>query len=111
MRKFKFRAWDTKLKSFIYFKLGDYCAFVKCGQYVVNQFSGLLDKNGKDIYEGDIIGGEGFWGTVIFEEGMFLVSNSKIEGSRFELNDYFRDHFEIIGNIFENSVDKNPISV
>ena len=64
MRELKFRAWDAKNKLFYYFTIGE-----GSGVFTVNgiynamcldgikfeQFTGLLDKNGKEIYEGDII--------------------------------------------------------
>ena len=67
MRTIKFRAWDKKEKLFVdaaglaisafgepmEFGNGD-CHF-NMDDLVVMQFTGLLDKNGKEIYEGDII--------------------------------------------------------
>jgi uncharacterized phage protein (TIGR01671 family) len=51
-RKFKFRVWDTKLQ-----KMMSWNPFIRFddSEYVVQQFTGLSDKNGREIYEGDIV--------------------------------------------------------
>ena len=64
MRELKFRAWDIDCHRFEYFEIGenDDCygmfrvAANKFGS-VVEQYTGLKDKNGKEIYDGDILGG------------------------------------------------------
>ena len=62
MREHKYRAWDKEEKHFVYFELfqgvNNYSSpaiysWAKLGQW--QQFTGLLDRNGKEIYERDII--------------------------------------------------------
>lgn len=70
-------------------------------QYVlpktVGQFTGLLDKNGVEIYEGDIVCNEGFKEKVYWDEFYgWVVSDEAMLG---EVN-FAR--IQVIGNIYEN---------
>ncbi len=117
----KFRAWDSVKKEM--FK--DTFAITESGQVVVveqesivcppdyvfvdhlaiMQSTGLFDRNGQEIFEGDILygyAGEDFWEIVEFdtEEGKWIRKdiwyNSKLGLS--ENNEFM----EIVGNIYEN---------
>lgn len=134
MREIKFRAWDKQNKSWI----EDTFLIMNCGTRIsvwpdgnhcqsyalfigfdikLSQYTGLKDKNGKEIYEGDILFGreEGdgettAWTDVYYEvlydtqDAIFVCKDINYKNRSWDcmLCDIC-DEYEVIGNIYESS--------
>ena len=122
MREIKFRVWEKNLKEIIpVYDIDFKNRMINTGilwktfdEVELMQFTGLKDKNGKEIYEGDILRDHGEEGA--FYEYPFYIEYSKERGS-FDFVDKFDYYFgiarytafqiscervEVIGNIYEN---------
>jgi uncharacterized phage protein (TIGR01671 family) len=127
MREIKFRCWnevDEKMykvlqitfelikdsEGFVYYEkilsTGERRAIAqKLSDVILMQYIGLLDKQGKEIYEGDIVRYNGLY----FEHGLYEIKfvNGSFIGinEKDELNfrkDFDFENVEVVGNIYEN---------
>jgi uncharacterized phage protein (TIGR01671 family) len=115
MREIKFRVWNIKNKKWIdswWLQFGSYNRLITdigcyinlsehSHDYIIQQYTGLKDKNCKEIYEGDIVK---FiqWPNqsplqIVFKDGVFTYDNTFYDFDGL----LYPNECEIIGNIFE----------
>jgi uncharacterized phage protein (TIGR01671 family) len=110
-REIKFRAWDattSQPKMLLWNDLkSSKCehVFILSEDVTIMQFTGLKDRKGKEIYEGDIVNGCQFngsiaYGKIVWSDFRFVIYPI---GKFLEGLDYIKsERLEIIGNIYES---------
>lgn len=112
MREIKFRAWDAVMyfmvdvdyykidfKGQVFFDNDDKSLYNQTDKLILMQYTGLKDKDGVEIYEGDYLldGHSGGRGEVKFYKGAFIV---EFDNEMQDLYDWTYEY--VIGNIYEN---------
>ncbi len=110
-REIKFRLWDIDQKRFI--SSNDERLFFEfeaghiyqdgtnvTEYYTLLQFTGLQDKNGKEIYEGDVVTWYNSDGAVRTDQVLWRNGGLVLCNSQYTVGSYA--NLEIIGNIYEN---------
>lgn len=120
-REIKFRVWDNTIEKFLdypcYFNHLNFNEFTcfdwwfKCDEEdtTVQQFTGLKDSKGKDIYEGDVVkalSSDNKYLSIVewdFREGRWGFYAIRSDKMPYNYNlTYGCSGWEVVGNIFEN---------
>ena len=136
MRDLKFRAWDKKNNRWYHTEL-EFYGFTLLGEcmlvcpprledienIVIQQFTGLKDKHGRDVYEGDVCRFYPFDEDYLFFHGLAFIDNLRVGGTWeiircdnvhpespeykgeeiLDSSSFWNDDFEIIGHIHDGT--------
>ncbi|RAS75222.1 YopX family protein [Priestia endophytica] len=107
MREIKFRMFDTEEKQFmngsrvIESRVND---LNSKGRFIYQQYTGIKDQKGTDIYEGDIVQTVGLMidnkGIVKFIDGAYCIEAFDGKEGWFLFQEI--EENEVIGNVYEN---------
>ena len=119
MREIKFRGYSTDNDKWVFGDLLNYCPKLpvilaiegeqhECEASSIGQYTGLKDKNGEEIYEGDIV--ENTTQTVYLGDKYEVVWNKNYAGYQLMSNGFTSNipliqnfmSYKVLGNIYEN---------
>jgi hypothetical protein len=102
MRELKYRVYIPEFSKYVYFGLNDFDysdRYLTNDEYPIQQYTGMKDKYGKPIYEGDVIRGIFDFGPAGFKEEILPVDWNNERGYQW---DYWRlMTIEVLGNEHE----------
>jgi len=101
MREIKFRAWDGLRMTLTGISFSNSTGSVLIPpRWILMQYTGLKDKKGKEIYEGDIVKGKFMYKVEWYHLGRWYVIPLSNRG--FCHTPDIWNEYEVIGNIYEN---------